>query len=451
MSVSGAQPVPGSLAAVPVRARGGLGNRRAGASLATVLVMGLILVSGNPVLSGPAAPGVIALLVLGATALPRHRTSSSFSTRYMAIGLVYAVVFAAQWLLFGFVSLLACAFFLVKLLAGGYVIHRIGERLGHHFMQATYLLSVFGLIGYAAVLLVGPTNLPTLFPESLIGENLRSLFFITAHVTPEWWRNSGPMWEPGAYQGVINLALLLAPTEQLFGKRYRWRLLVLIVALLTTFSTTGYVVFFLVAMYKILRSRGAGALKVPLAALVVSVAVFVFFYAEFLGQKITEQVANAGNQEDFTPDRFGALLFDIYYIEKSPWVGNGFHESTRFADHPYLQGEALGHGNGLSNFTASLGLIGLGTYLLGLATSRFGTRWTDRIALVTVVAVLAFGEQFLLFPLFLGLPFISAPPRLRGSHRAARQQRRATLSPLTQTAPAQVNDSPWPTPTPPQG
>ena len=449
--MAGAQAMPVSVTAMPVRTRQARSVRRAGGALATALMMGLILVSGNPVLSGPLAPGVVVLLMLGAMALPQRRAAPSFITRYLAIGLVFVGVFASQWLLFGFISLPACAYFLVKLLAGGYVVHRIGERLPHHFMQATYWLSVFALVGYAAVLVVGPSNFPTLFPESLIGENLKSLFFITAHLTPEWWRNSGPMWEPGAYQGVINLALLLAPTDQLVGKRHRLRLLVLFVALLTTFSTTGYVVLFLVALYKIVRSGAGSALKLPLAMLVVSVAVFAFFNAEFLGQKIAEQVANAENQEDFTPDRFGALLFDLYYIEKSPWVGNGFHESTRFADHPYLQGEALGHGNGLSNFTASLGLIGLCTYLLGLATSRFGTRRTDRIALVIVVAMLAFGEQFLLFPLFLGLPFMSAPARGRGLRRAARQPHGAPLAPPTQTALAQVNDPPWPTPTPPQG
>ena len=90
---------------------------------------------------------------------------------------------------------------------------------------------------------------------------------------------------------------------------------------------------------------------------------------DFLGDKVSRQLENAQFLEDFSPDRFGALLFDLHYIEKSPWFGNGFHESTRYADHPHLQGEALGHGNGLSNFVATLGTVGLAAYLLGVATS----------------------------------------------------------------------------------
>lgn len=416
-------PVPetvGPQAPRPRRLRAAVHPIRAdGQALGTALVAVLILISGNPALSGPLAPPLLALLVAGTLLLPRPRLTrrASFGTRYVVMAAVLLLVFVSQWARLGFVSWPACLYFLAKLLIGGFVVHRIGPHFPTCMLRATYLFCLLSLPAYALLLVVGNGPMPTLFPESWIGENLKSLLVLTIHMTPEWWRNSGPMWEPGAFQGIINLALLLAPVHLLTSPAHRGKVAVLVIALLTTFSTTGYVVLFLIALYKILAGRSSGALKVPLLLTVLTVAAFTYVEADFLGQKIAEQVANTATQEDFTPDRFGALLFDLHYIEKSPWIGNGFHESTRFADHPWLHGEPLGHGNGLSNFTACLGFIGLAVYFGGLATCGLVRSSLDRSALAVLVAVLAFGEQFLLFPLFLGLPFLTAaapaPPRRR--------------------------------------
>lgn len=54
-------------------------------------------------------------------------------------------------------------------------------------------------------------------------------------------RNSGIFWEPGAFQGYLNLAILfLVTTKDRFNKINVVKLLVLIIAVLTTMSTSGY-------------------------------------------------------------------------------------------------------------------------------------------------------------------------------------------------------------------
>jgi hypothetical protein len=195
---------------------------------------------------------------------------------------------------------------------------------------------------------------------------------------------------------------------------------------LTTFSTTGYIVLFLVVLYKIARAGGFGLVKAPVFALVLVVAVVAYTEVDFLGDKVARQFENAQVLDDFSPDRFGALLFDLHYIEKNPWFGNGFHESTRYADHEHLQGEALGHGNGLSNFAATVGLAGMMAYLVGLVSSGFGRDRADRIALAAIICVLAVGEQFLGYPLFLALPFVGAPALTRRWPFASRRGTRAS-------------------------
>lgn len=394
--------------------------RRHNDSLRVALVIGLIMVSGNPAAGGAVGMALLPLLGACAALLPRRRQRGPFAGRYLVLSLVFAAVFAGQQLTLGFVSWPANAYFLAKMLVGGWVVYRIGPAFTRCLLQAVYLLSVPALVGYALLLTIGAERYPSLLPTSLLGENLKSLLFITVHLTPEWWRNSGPMWEPGAYQGIINLALFLAPADALFHPRHRGRLGVLLLALFTTFSTTGYIALFLIVFYRLLINRGIGMMKWPLIITVFAAGLLTYVEADFLGQKITEQLANSVNQEDFTPDRFGALLFDLHYIDKHPLIGNGFHDSTRFADHPWLQGEELGHGNGLSNFVASLGMIGLLAYGAGLATAGAFTHWYDRMAFCVIVAMLAFGEQFLVYPLFLALPFIVGLPTTGGHGR--RQQ-----------------------------
>lgn len=68
---------------------------------------------------------------------------------------------------------------------------------------------------------------------------------IVFNLNPEYingilFRNSGPFWEAGAFAGFLIVAILfeLIISKKLFGKRN----FILILALLTTFSTTGYIV-----------------------------------------------------------------------------------------------------------------------------------------------------------------------------------------------------------------
>lgn len=391
-------------------------------TLGLLLITGLILISGNPVLSGPLAPPTIMLLFGLALRLPAPGPEHHYARRWLLLAGVFTAIFALQLNQLGSVSWPACAYFLIKLTVGGLIIHRLGEALPQRLLHAAYYLSVLSLIGYASVLLIGADHFPTLFPESLIGENLKSLLFITVHVTPEWWRNSGPMWEPGAFQGILNLALLLTPTAALRNADSRRRVAIVVLALITTFSTTGYIVLFLIIVYKIFSGRLSALLKAILLSTVITGGVAIYLEADFLAEKIIAQSSEKVIDAEFSADRFGALLFDLHYIEKSPWIGNGFHESTRYADHPWLQGEPLGHGNGLSNFTATLGFVGLFIYLVGLLTSRWSLGLSHRFFLVTIIAMLAFGEQFLNYALFLGLPFLN-------THRPNRHEPRKFTAP----------------------
>jgi len=422
------------------RARGGAARFRPAAPLAeTVLVLMLIAVSGNPVLSSPTvAPLLYVLLLALGLALRQSSTSALFLRNYGWLAASFCVVFAAHRLQLGEVSVFGAAHFLVKVFVAGWLIDRLGVLFVPCLFRATVWLCASSVLLYPMLLLVGPEAFPGWFGEAWTGsDRIKSIGFYTVHTTPEWWRNSSMMWEPGALQGVINLTLFLMPGTALLTRRYRLSSLLMVAVLATTFSTTGYLVFFLVVLYKLGSARLSGLAKSTALVVFLLVGLFTFLEADFLAQKIVEQYLDSLSYDGFMPDRFGALLFDLQYIDKHPLFGNGLVESTRFADHPQLHGQTLAHGNGLSNFIATFGGVGLLAYAWGIlrcgwALGRRGL--AARVALLVLVLILSVGEQFLNTPLFLGLPFLMLANLPRPRRRVV--VRRPAMQPVPPAAAA---------------
>lgn len=405
-------------------------TRRVPAS-GTGLTLLLVAASGHPVLTNPALmPVVLLALFLWVTFERRGMLSMGFLRRYGVIAAALVLIFVSHQLQLGLISLPGSVFFLLKVFAGGLVISHFGRRFNGHLFQAVFYICAVSLVFYPVLLYVGPDAFPTLFGEDLAGPNHKSIVVFTVVTNLEWWRNAGMMWEPGAFQAIINLSILLMPAELLTTRRYRVRLIIVVAALLTTFSTTGYITFFLLAAFKLGRFKIPPALKWSAIVLVVAVGTVTFTQADFLGEKIAGQIESSAENDDFAPDRFGALLFDFYYIEKHPVFGNGLIETTRYADHPYLWGVALGHGNGMSNFAASFGLFGLLGYFFAIVRSRMHPVLGVRVFAAFIVALLVFGEPLLNYPLFLGLPFVVAGGVLAPRRRARGGVSRLDSDPL---------------------
>jgi hypothetical protein len=383
------------------------------------LIVALLAVSGNPAFSGPAvAPWILLSIFIAVMIARQGQLSIDFLVRFGLISTGFLFVFVAHQSQFGTVSVAGSIYFLIKMFIGGLVLSHLDHRLPDRLFRAVFWLSISSLILQSALLAVGPDDMPGFAGADWLGENLKTLLIFTIHETPEWWRNSSMMWEPGAFQGLINLSLMLLPAPVWMARPNRKKMMIVVIALISTFSTTGYLVFFLIAIFKLSRFRVSTTIKTPLIALLIGTAALAIVEAEFLGQKIAQQIESTETLEDFAPDRFSAMLFDLHYIEKFPLFGNGLIEDTRLADHPHLHGIDLGHGNGLSNFIAGFGIFGLALYLGGILTSRISDTWVQRAGMIIVVVLLVFGEQFLGYSMFLGLPFVNVSPKhFRTSNR----------------------------------
>jgi hypothetical protein len=234
-------------------------------------------------------------------------------------------------------------------------------------------------------------------------------------------RNSAFFWEPGAFAGYLLLALALLGLRRdgLPPVVYRRSFCLLTVALLTTFSTMGYLGLPLVLLLHLPStsriSRRAGlrlAAVAVIAAPLLLLAGGQIWRLHFIQQKLSHQYVQTQVRGDgWEKTRFGNLLFDWEYIRRKPLLGWGLHQRTRFALH--FGEELTGMGNGLSTALVRLGAIGLGTWLLFLGRAfrrQSDSRGLPVVLALAVVLLALNGEAYLNFPLFWGLMFLPPPP-----------------------------------------
>jgi hypothetical protein len=187
-----------------------------------------------------------------------------------------------------------------------------------------------------------------IFREPLFGIDALGLFGLP--------RNSGPFWEPGAFGGYLTLGIAF---EMILFRKFSLRVLVLLVALATTFSTAGYVaaaLFFLLYFLFLETDKKKKLLVFP--ALLVG-CFFLIVDVDFLASKITGQVEGFKEAQTYKMQldddtRLGSALLDINDFHRSPLVGTGPSDETRYGKTEVL----FMRTNGLADLIVRIGLIG---------------------------------------------------------------------------------------------
>jgi hypothetical protein len=249
----------------------------------------------------------------------------------------------------------------------------------------------------------------------LTGMGKKSFFFYTSFQDSQidfLIRNSGMFWEPGAFAGylIIGLIFVIWQNKAFRISGYKKETLLIVVGILTSMSTTGYVVFgILISMYAIKSFKWGKVVALPVIALIIF---WGYNNLPFMQKKIMGQYTSAMQIEagDVSNTRFGALLMDWQYITARPFVGNGLHRKTRYRFHPGLI-QSPGFGNGMTDFIADWGFLLFLWWcycIYRVALKRTKSFFISCSTLFLIILVLQ-GEQFLNFPTFLiffTLPFV---------------------------------------------
>lgn len=187
--------------------------------------------------------------------------------------------------------------------------------------------------------------------SSNVGQSLIIYFIPRDHLI----RNSGPFWEPGMFAVFINIALAinLLKVRKVMNRDN----LILIIASLTTLSTSSYISTILIlALYFLGIKRN---LKSLFGLVPVAVGVLLFLNSDFGYAKIVDN-----SQDDEAYSRFGAMIYHLESIEKHPVIGTGFQSDNRSV-------ENLISPNGITNVIKFWGIpFSIYLYVLWFLSSK---------------------------------------------------------------------------------
>ncbi len=372
-----------------------------------ILTWVLLFFSGNPItrLGNQYLPILISIVVF---IFFYRKFKKDF---YLLIGSIIAALcflFFSQQIVLAFVSWPGAINYIMVFFLGAVLVYLIGKDFPLILFDIVSYICVISLVGYLVI------NIAGFRPRAFVWSSERFTYIFYTYVKQHAARNCGMFWEPGAFAGIITLTVALNIHEySRIWNRHKFKIIAIFLALLTTQSTTGYLVLFLIGLYYLIFFVESFVLKYSLIAFMFFVGIIVYQSTDFLKDKIESQseTGMALDKGEFSAGRFGAFIFDLHYIKKHPIVGNGLHESTRYADHPQLIqlmkfGYELAHGNGLSNYTASMGVPFMITYLCLVYFAVYNYNKKVAFIVIAVVILSLFSEQWLRYPLFTGLIFL---------------------------------------------
>ena len=154
----------------------------------------------------------------------------------------------------------------------------------------------------------------TIHPESNYNESYFSL--------P---RNSGFAWEPGAFSCFINFAIYSNALRTNFRIKGNLKLIILLIALLTTQSTTGLLIFMLMLMVWLITSKGFKYL------ILVIPAVLFLWSQNFVGLKFMDEFNSVTTYANDDVGRLSSFLIYFEDFKQHPIFGGlGNKESYIF-------------------------------------------------------------------------------------------------------------------------
>ena len=256
------------------------------------------------------------------------------------------------------------------------------SKLFLYFEQLTTTLTIICLVLYAINMVAGPGALkPFSFftPYSGVADGSMLIYNITDHNNREGsalfglMRNYGFAWEPGRYASFLVLAIVLNLSRTKFKVKGNKALYILLLALFTTFSTTGYVAI-MIALLCLAYSNFKGITKIIVTTIMLVASLYVM-ELPFIREKIEEYSStesfitedtdrikgserHQGTQEGanvFTPQRFECIALDFLNFSERPLTGYGMDQRQSFVYRKISEYIALT--NGIISEFAHWGLI----------------------------------------------------------------------------------------------
>lgn len=210
-------------------------------------------------------------------------------------------------------------------------------------------------------------------------------------------RNNGVFWEPGAFQAFLNIGLLIIISLGEKCNFFKMKSIILILALLTTKSATGYIILLLISLIFIIKSLH---IKFDLKKMVLSLIVFISVFTILLNNEVVYDKLINKNQSYNT--RMLDTTESLKLTLEKPLMGYGYKSDM----HKNREAE-LGinqNSNGLFLISASMGIVILIIYLIFLVkgiNNFFYENFFLRLITLLIFIIIHSTEYFMFHLIFL--------------------------------------------------
>jgi hypothetical protein len=287
-----------------------------------------------------------------------------------------------------------------------------------------FYLAIVGLVMWAIQIILGGDTLynyfgriPSIDTFSYVsGNGLNAIFYSVQPTTMSLQfdflppRNCGFAWEPGGFAALLCLAIFINIYLYESDRKSKIRFWILLAALISTQSTTGYTIFTLMIIFYYLNKR----LSVILVLMpVVITIIIIVFSLPFMSDKIvslaneTSQIdimveGSIGMDSSINPQRFASFLIAFRDFLNNPVLGLGGNAEASWT---YKIGANVSAITGIGNILAQFGIVGFLFFIISLyQTSLFFSktfRYYGKFLFFLIVLFISISYGIVLLPLLM--------------------------------------------------
>jgi hypothetical protein len=304
-----------------------------------------------------------------------------------------------------------------RLLFAYFVIKLLGIRFFTEYVRLIYTFALISLFFFTFSIIIPGfeyffvTKITPFFDNNPFG-NAESQYSIVVYkfVNYAYYafaRNSGPFWEPGAFGGFLIIAFLfnLIRTNHIRTKTN----VVLIITILTTFSTTAYIGLSLSFIFYFFSLKNI-RYKIFFVPLVIILSIFAYIQFDFMDKKISKNLSSTTMSMYTKNTRFKSALLDLKSFSMNPLIGAGRSSEYRFSG--AVSSFTAHRNNGTTYLLGTYGIIVFLLYffLMHKSIKKYciynNINPIFSIYFVLIVLMLGFSESYFTRVFFYSLTFL---------------------------------------------
>lgn len=286
-----------------------------------------------------------------------------------------------------------------------------------------YHLAIIGLIFWIIQILLGGDSLFNIFSKIsgissfsfVSGEGLNALIYSVQpleYILRNQWgsipRNCGYAWEPGAFAVYLCLAIFINLFIIQSDKMSKIRFWILVAALVSTQSTTGFSIFMVILLFYYANKN----LKIILIVSPVIITIVVYIFSlPFMGNKIIDLVNESSEFEiivdssidkevPVNPQRFVSFMIGFEDFKNNPILGIGGGQEESWTKKIDANISVI---SGIGNLLAQTGIVGFLFFIvLSIKSSFFLSKYGNykgKFLLFIIIVFISISYSIILLPL----------------------------------------------------